>query len=79
MHPLTTVLHLAGQHLTSVNGDKATGSSYCFVSLSGTENNKCFTRNIWAVYTDEYLKENNKWLISNRIATIAWEERKELD
>lgn len=79
LHPLTTVLHLAGQHSTAINGNEATGSSYCYVTLIGSENDKRFERNIWAVYTDEYLKENGKWLINKRVATIAWEEIKELN
>lgn len=76
--PLKTVYHLSGQLATAISGNQATGTSNCFVTLAGTENDKPYVRKIWAIYKDEYVKENGKWLINKRIATVAWEERSEL-
>jgi hypothetical protein len=76
LQPLETVYHHNGQHLTTVDGNHATGYSYCLATLIGKENGKVYVRTIYANYKDEYLKENDRWLISKRIATVAWKRRK---
>lgn len=76
--PLDTVYHHNGQHLTTVNGHHATGYCYCLATLIGKENGKSYIRTIHANYQDEYVKENDRWLIAKRIATVAWEERKDI-
>ena len=78
LEPLDTVYHHNGQHLTTVEGNHATGYCYCLATLIGKENGKTYVRTIYANYQDEYLKENNRWLITKRIATVAWEEKKEI-
>jgi ketosteroid isomerase-like protein len=76
--PLETVYHHNGQHLTTLNGNSATGYSYCLATLIGKENGQTYMRTIAANYQDEYLKEHDRWLISKRVATVAWEEKKEI-
>jgi ketosteroid isomerase-like protein len=73
--PINTAYHLVGQLLIDLNGNTAKGTSYSFVTLVGTESNQKYVRKIWAVYKDEYVKENDQWLINNRVATVAWEEK----
>ncbi|REG98010.1 nuclear transport factor 2 family protein [Flavobacterium aquicola] len=76
--PLETVWHHNGQLSITIDGNKATGFSYCLATLIGTENNNKYQRTIAANYADEYVKENEQWLISKRTATVAWEETKEV-
>lgn len=76
---LTTVYHLNGQHLTSINGNNATGTCYCLVTLAGIEKNKPYVSKIWAVYQDEYVKENDKWLIKERVASVVWQEKENIN
>ncbi len=77
--PLTTAYHMAGQLQIELNGDTATGVSYCFVTLVGSENDNKYVHKIWAVYADQYVLENGKWLISARTATVSWEEKNNLN
>ncbi|ULQ50765.1 nuclear transport factor 2 family protein [Flavihumibacter fluvii] len=75
--PLEIVYHHNGQHLITIDENTATGLCYCLATLIGKEGDKAYIRTIAANYNDEYVKENNKWLIAKRTATIAWEEKKE--
>jgi hypothetical protein len=73
-----TVYHINGQQTVTLNGDKATGTSYCIVTLIGTEKGKKMKTTIGAFYQDDYVKGNGKWLISHRKATFAWQEKHEI-
>ena len=56
------VYHLNGQQTVEINGDNATGISYCFVALIGNgKKNQSGVR-----YHDTYVKQNGKWLIKKR-------------
>lgn len=79
LKPLETVYHHNGQHLTTIDGEQATGYSYSLATLIGKENGERYLRTIYAIYQDEYVKENERWFIAKRIATVAWEERKEIN
>jgi ketosteroid isomerase-like protein len=55
------VYHLNGQQTVEINGDNATGISYCFVTLIGNgKKNQSGVR-----YHDTYVKQNGKWLLKN--------------
>ena len=56
------VYHLNGQQTVEINGDEATGTSYCFVTLigSGIKNQS------GVCYKDTYVKKDGKWLIKRR-------------
>ena len=57
-----TVYHLNGQQTVEIEGDKAKGISYCFVTLIGNgKKNQSGVR-----YHDTYVKKNGKWLIQKR-------------
>ena len=56
------VYHLNGQQTVEINGDEATGTSYCFVVLIGNGiKNQSGVR-----YKDTYVKKDGKWLIKRR-------------
>lgn len=73
-----TVYHLNGQQTLTLNGDKASGISYCYVVLIGTENGKKFKTEFGVYYNDEYVRVGKKWLISHRKSTFAWQDKREL-
>jgi hypothetical protein len=73
-----TVYHQKGSQTIFVEGDKATGISYCLVTLIGTENGKKMKTAIGVYYNDEFVRENGHWLFSKRKATFAWQDKKEL-
>ena len=70
-----TVYHINAQQTVTLNGDKATGISYCLVTLIGTENGRKMKTTIGAYYTDEFVRQNSHWLIAHRKATFAWQEK----
>lgn len=56
------VYHLNGQQTVDIDGDTATGISYCYVTLIGNgKKNQSGVR-----YHDTYVKQNGKWLIKRR-------------
>ena len=73
-----TVYHINGQQTVTIDGDKATGISYCTVMLIGEENGKKIKTTMGVFYKDEYVRENGKWLIDKRTSTFAWRDRREL-
>ncbi len=74
-----TVYHINGQQSISLKGDKATGISYCLVTLIGTENGKKLKTTMGVNYNDEFVKEKGHWLISKRTSNFVWQERKPIE
>jgi ketosteroid isomerase-like protein len=74
-----TVYHLNGQQTIILNGDNATGTSYCQVTLIGNENGKKIKTTIGAIYEDDFIQQNNRWLIAKRIGNFQWQEKREIN
>ncbi|PSL23011.1 nuclear transport factor 2 family protein [Chitinophaga ginsengisoli] len=74
-----TVYHLNGQQTVSINGDNANGTSYCQITLIGNENGRKIKTTIGAIYQDDYVRENNRWLIAKRIGNFEWQEKREVN
>lgn len=74
-----TVYHFNGQQIINISGDKATGTSYCLITLIGIEKGKKIKTKIGAIYYDNYVRENNSWLISKRIGNFEWQEKSEVN
>lgn len=73
-----TVYHLNGQQQVTINGDSATGTSYCQVTLIGMEDGKKMKTTIGVTYQDDFIRENNRWLIAKRIGNFDWQEKREV-
>jgi hypothetical protein len=71
-----TVYHINGQHVVSINGNKAEGTLYCRVDLISSENGKKINNASGVSYKDEYVFENGQWLIAKRTSTFVWQDRK---
>ena len=72
------VYHLNGQQSVEINGNTAKGTSYCLVTLIGTENGKKMKTTFGIYYNDEFIKKENQWLINKRKSTFSWQEKQEL-
>ncbi len=68
------VYHINGQQTVTITGNQATGISYCEVTLIGDQNGKKMKTKMGVHYKDEYVKQNGKWLITNRQSTFAWRD-----
>lgn len=69
------VYHTNGQQTLTLNGDKASGISYCTVTLIGNENDKRMKTTMGVIYHDEYVLENGHWLIAKRQSNFTWTEK----
>ncbi len=74
-----TVYHFNGQQVVTINGDNATGTSYSLVTLISTENGKKMKTTIGAIYQDDFVREDNRWLIDRRIGNFDWQEKREIN
>lgn len=74
-----TVYHFNGQQVVTINGDNATGTSYSLVTLISTENGKKMKTTIGAIYQDDFVREDNRWLIDRRIGNFDWQEKLEIN
>jgi hypothetical protein len=79
LNKFETVYHINGQQTVTLNGDKATGISYCAVTLIGVENGKKIKTSIGVYYHDEFVRRNGQWLIANRKATFAWQDKQPME
>jgi hypothetical protein len=73
-----TVYHINGQQTVVLDGDKASGTSYCMVTLIGMENGKKMKTSIGVIYQDDYVRENKRWLIAKRVSNFHWEDKQEI-
>ena len=71
-----TTMHLNGQSKLEINGNKASGISYCFAHhLSVTDSQQKFM--IAAIrYLDTFDKHNGQWFFSERKLLVDWIENK---
>lgn len=79
LNTFETVYHLNGQQSVLLNGNKASGISYCYVTLIGNENGKKIKTTMYVRYNDEFVREKNHWLISKRTSDFRWQNREELN
>lgn len=73
-----TVYHFNGQQTLTINGDTATGTCYCFITLIGNENGKKIKTTVGATYEDEYIRLNSQWLVSKRVGNFNWQDKTEI-
>ena len=68
-----TIYHFNGQQVVTIEGEHATGICYCLVTLITNDQGNKKGTTIGAVYQDEYVRENERWLISSRIGNFSWQ------
>ncbi len=73
------VYHLNGQQEVTISGNNAKGISYCLVILIATNNGKKMKTTFGIYYNDEYVKQDDKWLIAKRISNFKWQSVEEIN
>ncbi len=73
-----TVYHANAQLDLALNGDTASGTSYCLVTLIGPENGKRMKTSILVYYNDKYVRTGGKWLIAQRTSNFVLREQEEV-
>jgi hypothetical protein len=74
-----TIYHFNGQQVVTIEGDQATGTCYCMITLIGNEYGKHMKTTIGAIYQDDYARIDNRWLIVKRIGNFDWQEKREVN
>ena len=73
-----TVYHLNGQQTVSFQSPtRATGISYCDVTLIKSENGKDIALRRGVRYEDVYVKQNGRWLIESRKSNFMFSQQSE--
>jgi hypothetical protein len=73
-----TVYHQNSQQTIDLRGDEATATSYCRVILVGEQEGKQVKTTLYTIYTDEFVKLDDKWLIKHRKSNFVWREVEEV-
>ncbi|WP_257123188.1 nuclear transport factor 2 family protein [Tannerella forsythia] len=74
-----TIYHINGQQTVTLNGNRATGISYCQVAMIAKVDSKRTITQQGVRYDDEYQKIDGRWYIKNRISNFMWRDTRELN
>jgi ketosteroid isomerase-like protein len=66
--------HHVGQQLLSVDGDRATGETYCMAHHLSTVDGTRHDRVMSIRYLDTYARVDGRWLIAHRRLVVDWED-----
>jgi SnoaL-like domain len=67
-------MHFNGQSTVSLDGDRATGESYCIAHHLFTEDGERRLMIAWLRYGDTFLKVDGVWLFAERNLYVDWTE-----
>jgi hypothetical protein len=67
-------MHFNGQSTIAVDGDDATGESYCIAHHLFTENGERKLMVAWLRYGDTFVKIDGAWLFAQRNLYVDWTE-----
>jgi hypothetical protein len=67
-------MHFNGQTTTSLDGDRATGESYCIAHHLFTEDGERKLMIAWLRYRDTFVKLDRAWLFAERNLYVDWTE-----
>jgi ketosteroid isomerase-like protein len=69
-------MHFNGQSTVKLNGDKGTGIAYCMAHHLTTENGVQKLMVAAIRYQDSFVKQDGKWLFSERKLLVDWIENR---
>ena len=67
-------MHFNGQTTISLDGDRATGESYCIAHHLFTEDGERKLMVAWLRYRDTFVKLDGAWLFAERNLYVDWTE-----
>jgi hypothetical protein len=75
LNAYNVTMHFNGQSTVSVDGDRATGESYCLAHHLTIGEDGQRTMMIASIrYLDEFAKQDGKWLFAERRLMVNWTE-----
>lgn len=67
-------MHFNGQSTVALEGDRATGESYCIAHHLFTDNGERKLMVAWLRYADIFVKVDGAWLFAERNLYVDWTE-----
>jgi SnoaL-like domain len=67
-------MHFNGQSTVALDGDRATGESYCIAHHLFTEDGERKLMVAWLRYRDTFVKVDSTWLFAERKLYVDWTE-----
>ena len=67
-------MHFNGQSTVALDGDRATGESYCIAHHLFTDNGESKLMVAWLRYADMFVKVDGAWLFAERNLYVDWTE-----
>jgi ketosteroid isomerase-like protein len=75
LNTYAATMHFNGQSTVSVDGDRATGESYCLAHHLSVGEDGQRTMMIASIrYLDEFVKQDGQWLFAERRLMVNWTE-----
>jgi len=75
LNTYAATMHFNGQSTVSLDGDRATGESYCLAHHLSIGADGQRTMMIASIrYLDEFVKQNGQWLFAERRLMVDWTE-----
>jgi ketosteroid isomerase-like protein len=75
LNQYTATMHFNGQSAVSLDGDRATGESYCLAHhLSVSQDGQRAMMIASIRYLDEFVKQDGEWLFAERRLMVNWTE-----
>jgi ketosteroid isomerase-like protein len=71
-------MHFNGQSTITLDGDRATGESYCIAHHLFTDDGERNLMVAWLRYRDTFLKVDSTWLFAERNLYVDWTETRPL-
>jgi hypothetical protein len=70
--------HMNGQQVVEIDGDSATGITYCQVKHVSEEDGREVITDSSVRYHDEYIRQDGRWYINTRIARFTVNDKRTL-
>jgi ketosteroid isomerase-like protein len=75
LNQYAATMHFNGQSTVSLDGDQATGESYCLAHHLSVGEDGQRTMMIASIrYLDEFVKRDGQWLFAERLLMVNWTE-----
>jgi ketosteroid isomerase-like protein len=75
LNTYATTTHFNGQSTVSLDGDRATGETYCLAHHLSTDEDGRRTMMVASIrYLDEFVKQDGAWLFAERRLMVDWTE-----
>lgn len=70
-----SLTHFNGQQVVTIVGDKASGITYCTVTLIALQKGKRVRTTMGVHYEDQFVRQAGRWFIAKRTSIFDWQDQ----